>query len=73
MKYSINLRMKKPGPAKYLIDSREEDNFMEAFRAATRMAAEIDNDHFVEIFDNDINERVADFNGRVQPTKESYV
>ena len=63
MKYSVNLRMKNPGPAKYLIDSRDASDFMEAFGMATRMAAEIDKDHFVEIFDNEINERAAHFGG----------
>ncbi|CAM6003868.1 unnamed protein product [Sphagnum balticum] len=61
MKYSVNVRIKNPGIAKYLIDARDFDNFMDAFQSASNMAKELDNDHFVEIVDNDFNEKVVNY------------
>ena len=62
MKYSVNLRMKNPGPAKYLIESCEVDNITNAFYAATNMITANEGDHFVEIIDNNTNEKVAGIN-----------
>ena len=66
MRYSVNVRMKNPGPAKYLIDSSETNDFMDAFYAGKRAAMEIDSDHFVEIFDNETNDVLMTFNGEAK-------
>lgn len=63
MRYSVNLRMKNPGPAKYLIDSRECDNMCEAFTLATAVLANVDaKEHFVEIVETATGEKIAGFN-----------
>jgi hypothetical protein len=62
MKYSINLRMKNPGPAKYLLDSVEANEFMDAFHLAKNMADDANEEQFVEIFDNESKDVVATFN-----------
>jgi hypothetical protein len=61
MKYSINLRLKNPGPTQYLIDVQERDDFMEAFYAAEKAAKDADDDHFIEIVDNELNEKIVSF------------
>lgn len=63
MRYSVNLRMKNPGPAKYLIDARETDNMVKAFEIATAVMTNInDDEHFVEIVDMQTGESIANFN-----------
>jgi len=62
MKYSINLRMKNPGVAKYLIKTEDTNDHMIAFYLASHMLDSSDKDHFVEIVDNDSDETIANFN-----------
>lgn len=62
MKYSVNIRMKNPGPAKFLIASEETNDYMDAFYAAQRAADECDENHFVEIVDNEKKEVIQTFN-----------
>ena len=63
MKYTVKLRMRNPGPAKYLIDSRDSNNMVEAFEIATAVLASVDeNEHFVEIVDNESGDTIASFN-----------
>ena len=49
--YSIELRMKNPGPAKYLIAVTQRDDLTQAFAAADELMDENDKDHFVQICD----------------------
>lgn len=58
--YSIEVRLKNPGPAKYLIQSVQRDDLNEAFRIAGTLADVTDKDHFVQIR-NDVNEVIANF------------
>jgi hypothetical protein len=64
MKYSINLRMKNLGPAKYLIDSCEAGDFSTALNKASDLMDKVDieKDYFVEIVDNATGDRVAGLN-----------
>jgi len=63
MKYSVNVRMKNPGVAKYLIEARDTDDMHEAFCLAIAMVEKHEKDgYFVEVIDNNTNEKVAGFN-----------
>ena len=63
MRYTVKLRMKNPGPAKYLIDSKDVNNMVEAFELATSVLANVDEkEHFVEIVDNITGDTIANFN-----------
>lgn len=48
-KYHVDLRWSNPGPAKYLIDSWERDDFMDAFYLAQEKAKVLEEGHFIEI------------------------
>jgi hypothetical protein len=62
MRYAINVRMKNPGPAKYLIESRDSSDYMVAHYIAQHLCAKADKDHFVEIVDDNTGEQLACFN-----------
>ena len=62
MRYSINLRMKNPGPAKFLIETCEANDLPSAFEAGDRMISALNvEEHFIEILDNN-GDKVASFN-----------
>lgn len=63
MRYTVCVRLKNPGPAKYLMESQDADDFMDAFYGAKRAAEKADKDCFVEIVDNNSGETIATFNG----------
>jgi hypothetical protein len=63
MRYSVNLRLKNPGPAKYLVDTREAEDLPSAFKAGDELIATMDiKEHLIEIVDSSTNEVVASFN-----------
>lgn len=62
MKYSVQLRMNSMGESKFLIDSWGGMDFMTAFHKAKDVAAKLEEDHFVEIVQEDCHEIVARFN-----------
>jgi len=62
MKYAVYLRMKNLGPAKFLIDSWQFDDFMSAFHHAKDVAGKLEQDHFVEICESKSGEKLAGFN-----------
>lgn len=65
MKYSVNLRMKNPGPTKFLIESKDSEDLVGAFIVADEIIAKTPNmekDYFVEIYDNVSKEKIASFN-----------
>ena len=62
MRYSVNLRMKNPGPAKYLIETSDVNDLTAAFYTGMHLSDKGDSDHFVEIVDNDNGGTIAIFN-----------
>jgi hypothetical protein len=63
MKYTVNLRWKNLGPAKYLIDSKEANDLTQAYYIGDQMIEnqlKVD-EHFIEILDP-AGDIVASFN-----------
>jgi len=61
MRYSVNLRMKNPGPTKYLVESAEKNDLIDAFYLGVQFAKSHKLDHYVEIVDNENGEIIAMF------------
>jgi len=59
-KYSVDLRWTNPGVAKYLIESWEFTEFMDAFNHAKEKADKVTDEFFLELRDG--NEVIASFN-----------
>ena len=63
MKYSVNLIMKNPDQAKFLIDCKDTNDIVNAFEIANDLLHHNDvKGHFVEIVDNDSGEKIAGIN-----------
>lgn len=61
MRYSVQMRMNNPGVTKFLLESVDKDDFMEAFQLANEMADKCDKDSFVEIVNADNGDKICKF------------